>query len=121
MSSDERVMIFIDGSNLFHSAKDLGIRIDYEKIKKFLAGNRKLIRPYIFVSKKVPEEGKQINFYNKLRYLGYEVVEHELKQHGNNKPYEKGAGFDHSTASVMKKTADKFIELDDHIDEIKRD
>jgi len=89
LDAQDRIMIYIDGSNLFHSANDIGVRIDYESLKDILTAERKLIRPYIFVSVKVPPEPKQTNFYNKLRYIGYEVVETEL-QNEKGKFYEKG-------------------------------
>lgn len=37
----ERVMIFIDGSNLYYSLKDLGIeKIDFQKLLKLLSKNQ---------------------------------------------------------------------------------
>ncbi len=89
LDTQDKIMIFIDGSNLFHSANDIGIKIDYEKLKEILTSERKLIRPYIFVSVKEPPVQKQTNFYNKLRYIGYEVVETELQKE-EGKFYEKG-------------------------------
>jgi uncharacterized LabA/DUF88 family protein len=95
----DRVMMFIDGSNLFHSAHDLGIRIDYTRLKEELVGERKLIRPYIYVTK--GKHGGQNAFYNKLRYLGYEVIEHELRQYGNEKPFEKGVDISLTTGLLL--------------------
>ena len=39
----ERVSIFIDGSNLYHGLKSMGIRkINFEEFAKLIAGNREL-------------------------------------------------------------------------------
>lgn len=84
----EKVMIFIDGSNLYHSAKNVGIKIDYIKLKEVLAGERKLIRPYFYCSD--PHTDAQTLFFDKLRYIGYEVKTTELKKYGDEKPFEKG-------------------------------
>jgi len=58
--SDERVILFVDGSNLYGSIRELtkrmGVRIgiNYEKFFHFLAGGRKLARVYYYHS--LPQE-----------------------------------------------------------------
>ncbi|MCX8164894.1 MAG: NYN domain-containing protein, partial [Aquificaceae bacterium] len=42
----ERVVIFIDGSNLFHAIRYMNIRIDYQRLLNFLVEDRRLIRAY---------------------------------------------------------------------------
>lgn len=84
----DRVMIFIDGSYLFHAARDLGLKLDYEKLQSVLTQNRKLVRPYYYGT-----NGKhpgQDAFHNKLRYMGFEVDLRPLRQYGAGKPFEKG-------------------------------
>jgi len=77
---DERVCIFVDGGNLFHSAKELGIRVDFEKLKVLvLTENQKLIRPYYYGATKKTE--KQSIFFDKLREFGYEVKTLPLRSH----------------------------------------
>jgi len=90
----ERVMIFIDGSNLFHACKsfDDGFRIDYVKLKDFLANGRKLIRPYFYGSfdpSDPKNASRQKNFFRFLRSEGYEVVEKPLRMRDGRK-FEKG-------------------------------
>ncbi len=46
--NDERLTIFIDGSNLFHGIRYLNIKIDYSKLVDFLKENRKLLRAYFY-------------------------------------------------------------------------
>lgn len=50
----ERVIVFIDGSNVFHAIKSLNIRIDYSKLVNFLVEDRRLIRAYFYGA--VPQE-----------------------------------------------------------------
>ncbi|MCD6163634.1 MAG: NYN domain-containing protein [candidate division Zixibacteria bacterium] len=48
--SNERVMIFIDGNNLYHSLKHVvgNTNLDFDKFSHKLAGNRHLIRTYYY-------------------------------------------------------------------------
>jgi len=50
----ERVIVFIDGSNIFHAIRSLNIRIDYGKLVGFLVEDRRLIRAYFYGA--VPQE-----------------------------------------------------------------
>src|SRR3990167_6552764 len=47
----ERVSIFIDGSNLYHSIKALGnIKIDFEKLVRELSKNRILVNAFYYIA-----------------------------------------------------------------------
>jgi len=46
----ERVSIFIDGSNLYHSLKELGIKIDFEKLIKELSKDRILTNAFYYIA-----------------------------------------------------------------------
>jgi len=50
--SKDRVMIFIDGSNLYHGLKNEcgNTNLDYLKFSNLLANKRKLIRTYFYTS-----------------------------------------------------------------------
>jgi uncharacterized LabA/DUF88 family protein len=90
-SPSERVMVFIDGSNIFWTARTFkdGLRIDYQKLVKELVGNRNLIRPYFYCAIGVPPNPNQIKFQHKLKYSGINVVSRPLRQRGD-KWVEKG-------------------------------
>ena len=70
--SEQRVMIFIDGSNLYHSLKkNKVLNIDYSKLIKLLIGDRYLVRVYYYnapVNRKENEEKAtaQQKFFNAL-------------------------------------------------------
>lgn len=74
----DRVMIFIDGQNLLHSAQQFssGYKIDLIKLRDYLIGDRKLIRAYYYGS--IPSEDEeritaQKKFYHFLEYSGFTV------------------------------------------------
>lgn len=75
--AEKRVCVFIDGSNVYRSAKDLGVTVDYQKLRDLCVDDRDLIRPYIYgaLDKSRGHEAvmKQQNFYNRLKYLGFQV------------------------------------------------
>jgi uncharacterized LabA/DUF88 family protein len=75
---DERIGIFIDGSNFyFGTTKYLSIkRIDFDKLLLNLSNNRRLIRAYYYITRvpeeKSPEESrKQNSFLNHLEKVNY--------------------------------------------------
>jgi uncharacterized LabA/DUF88 family protein len=78
--SQERVAIFIDGSNLFSATTHLNIKIDYIKLLHYLTRKRKLLRAYFYTSVDSRNK-KQQNFLRWMRHSGYRVVTKELIQH----------------------------------------
>ncbi|MBI2629628.1 NYN domain-containing protein [Candidatus Pacearchaeota archaeon] len=78
-SCDERVVIFIDGSNLYHIVKKLvpekkSNDFDFEKFVKYLIKDRKLVRVYYYncpMDRRNGEEGyiKQQKFFDKIQKL----------------------------------------------------
>lgn len=80
-TSSERVMIFIDGSNLFCTwqRNRPGQRYSLNKLIELLTNGRKLIRPYYFGSERVPPRPSQIRFYDGLQYDGIDVTTRKLK------------------------------------------
>ena len=77
--SQERVAIFIDGSNLLSAITHLNIRIDYTKLLHYLAKKRKLLRAYFYTSVDSTNR-KQQHFLLRMRHSGYHVVAKELIQ-----------------------------------------
>ena len=77
-----RIAIFIDGSNLFYSALNLGIEIDYLKLLRCLTAGDRLLRPYFYTGVD-PANEKQQNFLLWMRHHGYRVVAKDLVQFAN--------------------------------------
>ncbi len=77
----ERISIFIDGSNLYHSYKALGVsNIDFQKLADSLKGERLLVSVFYYnssldISVDEKKYWKQQKFFDVLRRLpGFNVV-----------------------------------------------
>jgi uncharacterized LabA/DUF88 family protein len=74
-----RVAVFIDGSNLFYAALQLGIEIDYSRLLCCLAGNTRLLRAFFYTGVDRTND-KQQGFLLWMRRNGYRVVTKDLIQ-----------------------------------------
>ncbi len=79
MDNRGRVAIFIDGSNLFYAALQLGIEIDYSKLLACLTGHSRLLRSFFYTGVDRANE-KQQGFLLWMRRNGYRVVTKDLVQ-----------------------------------------
>jgi uncharacterized LabA/DUF88 family protein len=75
----ERVIVFIDGANLFYAAMQLELEIDYTKLLRCLTEGRSLIRAYFYTGVDRTNE-KQQGFLLWMRRNGYRVVSKDLIQ-----------------------------------------
>jgi uncharacterized LabA/DUF88 family protein len=74
----DRVAVFIDGENIHYSAKHMNMRMDYLKLCRRLAGDRRLVRAYFYTAISNQSEGK-IDFINFLKLNGFTVVTKEVR------------------------------------------
>lgn len=74
-----RVAIFIDGSNLFYAALQLGIEIDYTKLLCRLTSGSRLLRSFFYTGVDRTNE-KQQGFLLWMRRNGYRVIAKDLVQ-----------------------------------------
>jgi uncharacterized LabA/DUF88 family protein len=74
-----RVAIFIDGSNLFYAALQLGIEIDYTKLLYRLTAGSRLLRAFFYTGVDRTNE-KQQGFLLWMRRNGYRVIAKDLVQ-----------------------------------------
>jgi len=75
---DQRVGVFVDVSNMYHSAKHLyQTKVNFGRVLKEAVGNRKLIRAiaYVIKAKSLEEE----NFFEALSKQGFEVKSKDLQ------------------------------------------
>lgn len=68
-----RIAIFIDGTNLFYAAYQLGIEIDYIKLLCLLTDGSRLLRSFFYTGAEKTNE-KQQRFLLWMRRHGYRVV-----------------------------------------------
>lgn len=66
----DKINIYIDGNNLYRSAKELGFDIDYKKFRGWLRQKYNANNVYLFIGL-VPE---RVNFYEYLQSSGYILV-----------------------------------------------
>jgi uncharacterized LabA/DUF88 family protein len=74
-----RVAIFIDGSNLFYAALQLGIEIDYSKLLCRLTNGSRLLRAFFYTGVDRTND-KQQGFLLWMRRNGYRVIAKDLVQ-----------------------------------------
>jgi len=76
--SSQRVGIFIDAQNLYHSAKNLyHARVNFGQVVKDALGDRSLIRAIAYVIS--TESGEENNFFEALGKMGIEAKTKDLQ------------------------------------------
>tara|TARA_Y100000310_G_C20695633_1_gene825482 strand:+ start:826 stop:1356 length:531 start_codon:yes stop_codon:yes gene_type:complete len=79
-NKEQRVAIFIDVQNLYHSAKNLyQARVNFREIMKTATASRKLIRSFAYVVK--TKTGEEKPFFDALINLGIETRVKDLQEY----------------------------------------
>ena len=77
-SQHQRVGVFVDAQNMYHSAKNLfHAKVNFKKVLEAAVGKRKLIRAFIYVIK--TETGEEKAFLEALGKSGYEIKVKDLQ------------------------------------------
>ena len=77
-AQNQRVGVFVDAQNIYHSAKNLyHARANFKKILEASVGERQLIRAFAYVIK--TESGEEKAFFEALEKSGYEIKEKDLQ------------------------------------------
>lgn len=157
-----RCAVFIDGNNVFHSARQLGFEVDYAKLLGVLTEGRELLRAFFYTGVDENAE-RQRGFLHWMRRNGFRVVQKPVKveRDGSRRARleveittdmlsysdkvdliilvsgdddfayplqalgQKGvrvevAGFRSAMANRTLDAADRFIELDQHVDAFRK-
>ena len=78
VSREQRIGIFVDVQNLYHSARELyGAKVNFANLLKDAIRNRKLVRALAYVIRAAIEEEKI--FFEALKKFGYEVKAKDLQ------------------------------------------
>jgi len=78
-SKEQRVSVFIDVQNLYHTAKNIyRTRVDFGQILKEAVAGRKMIRAFAYVIK--TKSGEEKAFFDALTQLGIETRAKDLKE-----------------------------------------
>lgn len=79
---DERLALFIDGSNLYAAAKSLGFDIDYKKLRTEFAQRGKLVRALYYTALVEDQEYSPIRpLVDWLDYNGFSMVTKPAKEY----------------------------------------
>ncbi|HJM38784.1 MAG TPA: NYN domain-containing protein [Planctomycetota bacterium] len=99
----QRVAVFIDVQNMYHSAKKtFGRNLSYSKMLRHCVGQRRLVRATAYV---IEREGlDQASFLDHLRYCGMEVKKREVIERVDGS---RKAEWELGIAMDMLKIADK--------------
>jgi len=73
-----RVAVFIDASNIYHSQKTLGWKVDFEKLHKYFWSELQLVLAHYYTGLD-PQNKGQVRFFKHLVKFGYAVISKELK------------------------------------------
>lgn len=75
---EQRVAIFIDTQNLYHSAKNIyHAKVNFDAVVKAALGDRKLVRAIAYVV--TTESGEEQTFFEALEKIGIEVKTKDLQ------------------------------------------
>ena len=110
---EEKVAIFIDGSNLYAAAKALDFDIDYKRLLKFIAGRGRLVRAFYYTALIEDQEYSPIKpLVDWLDYNGYSMVTKPTREFKDDQGRKKIKGnMDIELAVDMMEIADRV----DHI------
>ncbi len=81
MAESERIALFIDGANLYATAKSLGFDIDYKRLLKEFQSRGRLVRAFYYTALVEDQEYSSIRpLIDWLDYNGYAVVTKPTKE-----------------------------------------
>ncbi len=111
MSNPERIALFIDGANLYASAKSLGFDIDYKRLLKEYQSKGRLLRAFYYTALVDDQEYSSIRpLVDWLDYNGYSVVTKPTKEFVDSTGRRKVKG------NMDIELAVTAMEMADHID-----
>ena len=113
MADLERIALFIDGANLYATAKSLGFDIDYKRLLKEFHSRGKLIRAFYYTALIEDQEYSSIRpLIDWLDYNGFAVVTKPIKEFVDASGRRKVKG------NMDIELAVDAMEMADHLDHI---
>lgn len=113
MAADPRIALFIDGANLYATAKQLGFDMDYRRLLKEFQTRGNLIRAFYFTTLVESEEYSSIRpLVDWLDYNGYRVITKAAKE------FTDATGRRRVKGNMDVELAIEMLELVPHLDQI---
>lgn len=110
---NEKLAIFIDGSNLYAATRVLSIDIDYSALLKSIASYTRLVRAFYYTAISEDQEYSSLRpLVDWLDYNGYSSVTKPIKEFTDTNGRKKSKG-----SMDVELTVD-MIEMADHVDHI---
>ena len=110
---DERLALFIDGSNLYAAAKNLGFDIDYKLLRQEFMRRGKLLRAFYYTALLENDEYSPIRpLVDWLNYNGFSMVTKPAKEYTDSQGRRKVKG------NMDIELAVNAMELAPHVDHI---
>jgi uncharacterized LabA/DUF88 family protein len=116
MSASNKIALFIDGANLYATAKTLGFDIDYKRLLKEFQSRGTLVRAYYYTAIVEDQEFSSIRpLLDWLDYNGYTVVTKATKA---TKEFIDASGRRKVKGNMDIELAVDAMELAEHVDQI---
>ncbi|RFB80630.1 LabA-like NYN domain-containing protein [Methylovirgula sp. 4M-Z18] len=113
MADQDRIALFIDGANLYATAKSLGFDIDYKRLLKEFQGRGRLVRAFYYTALVEDQEYSSIRpLIDWLDYNGYSVVTKPAKEFVDSLGRRKVKG------NMDIELAVNAMEMADHLDHV---
>jgi uncharacterized LabA/DUF88 family protein len=110
---EERLAMFIDGANLYASARSLGFDIDYKSLLTYFAGKGRLVRAFYYTALLDDQEYSPIRpLVDWLDYNGYTLVTKPTKEFTDSTGRRKIKG------NMDIELAIDMLEMAEHLDHI---
>jgi uncharacterized LabA/DUF88 family protein len=111
--ASDRIAVFIDGANLYSTAKALGFDIDYRRLLEEFQGRGSLVRAFYYIAIHESQEYSSIRpLIDWLDYNGYTVVTKPAKE------FVDAGGRRRIKSSMDVELAVDAMELAGHLDQI---
>jgi len=110
---EERIGLFIDGSNLYAAARALGFDIDYKNLLEIFSSSGRLVRAYYYTALMEDQEYLPIRpLVDWLDYNGYTMVTKPTKE------FTDSAGRRKIKGNMDMELAIDVLEMAEHIDHV---
>src|SRR5271170_6232568 len=119
MADQERIALFIDGANLYATAKSLGFDIDYKRLLGEFQSRGYLVRAFYYTAVIGDQEYSSIRpLVDWLDYNGYTVVTKATKATKATKEFVDASGRRKVKGNMDIELAVDAMEIAEHVDQI---
>ena len=78
--TSKRVAMFIDGGNLYHTAKNLGFKVDFLRLRDYFVNQDETLFEVFYYTAYDPSEAFIIRILDWLQHNGFIVISKQVKK-----------------------------------------